>query len=240
MYILYSEYASREVHALSPPSAVHSIRSLGRPVSLSERIHADLRLRLQEGRIGPDERLVDLEIARAYGTSRMPVREALLRLVNEGYLRRTTRGFAVPTLDADDVRHLFEVRRLLEPEAAASAVGSLDAAAAAALGKALARARKAVASGSTEEMIAANIDFRAAWMSRMTNPRLVEAILRFVDHAQVVRLKTLGDARTRRIALSGLEALHAAFAARDRRAVRRCMKDFLLAAEHAFHDAERT
>lgn len=224
---------------MSPRSTVQSIRSLGRPGSLSERIHADLRARLQSGAIGQHERLIDLDIARAYGTSRMPVREALLRLVNEGYLVRTTRGFAVPALDAADVRHLFEVRRLLEPDAAASAVAAFDGAAEAALGRALERARKAVASGSAEEMIAANMDFRAAWLGCVANPRLVEAISRFVDHAQVVRLKTLGDPHTQRVALAGLETLHAAFLARDRREVRRHMKAFLLAAERAFHEAER-
>lgn len=224
---------------MSPPSTVQSIRSLGRPGSLSERIHADLRARLQAGRIGQHERLIDLDIAHAYGTSRMPVREALLRLVNEGYLVRTTRGFAVPALDSSDVRHLFEVRRLLEPEAAASAVTVFDEAAEAALGKALERARAAVTTGSADEMIAANMDFRAAWLARVANPRLVEAISRFVDHAQIVRLKTLGDPHVQRVALAGLEALHAAFLARDRRQVRQRTKAFLLAAERAFHEAER-
>ncbi len=221
---------------MSPPSAVLSIRSLGRPSSLSERIYADLLSRLQEGRVGVHERLVDIDIAKAYGTSRMPAREALLRLVNEGYLRRTTRGFVVPSLDSDDVRHLFEVRRLLEPPAAASAVRSLDASAEAALDKALLRARRAAASRSAAETIAANIDFRAAWMACVANPRLVEAVRRFVDHAQLVRLRTLVDPKVQRVALSGLEALHAAFAARDQRAVRRCMTAYLVAAERAFHE----
>lgn len=221
--------------ATSP--AVRSIPSLGRAQSLSERIHADLRARLQDGRVGVDERLLDLDIAKAYGTSRMPAREALLRLVNEGYLRRTTRGFVVPTLEVDDVRHLFEVRRLLEPEAAASAAGGLDAAARAGLDAALARARRAARTRDTREMIAANIDFRAAWMRCVANPRLVQVVLRFVDHAQFVRVTTLADPAVQRTALAGLAALHAAFAAGDRRAVRRGMKAYLDAAERAFVEA---
>jgi len=222
---------------LSPPNVVESIRSLGRPGNLSERIHADLRARLAEGRVGLHERLLDSEIAKAYGTSRMPAREALLRLTNEGYLRRTTRGFVVPSLDSEDVRQLFEVRALLEPQAAASAAAALDAPARAALDKALARARRAAKARDASEMIAANIDFRAAWMSCVSNPRLVQAVLHYVDHAQFVRIRTLADPKVQRTALSGLEALHAAFAEGDRRAVRRCMKAYLVAAERAFHAA---
>ena len=219
---------------MSPPRTVQAIRSLERPDSLSERIYADLRARLQAGQVAPDERLIDIDVAEACGTSRMPAREALLRLVSEGYLVRTTRGFAVPTLSATDVRHLFEVRRMLEPQAAASAVADLGDKDMVALGAALARARRAAATGSAEEMIAANMDFRAAWLARVANPRLVDAISRFIDHAQIVRLKTLNDPRSQRAALAGLAGLHDAFAARDRDQVRRRMEAFLLAAERGF------
>ena len=90
-----------------------NLTRLTKPDSLSERIYGDLRGRLQRCEIGPEDRLVDTEIAIAYGTSRMPVREALLRLANEGYLVGTTRGFTVPRLSLDDIREIFEVRRLL-------------------------------------------------------------------------------------------------------------------------------
>lgn len=222
---------------MARPDTVKAIRCLERPDSLSARIHADLRARLQHGHVTAHERLVDLDVARAYGTSRMPAREALLRLVNEGYLARTTRGFMVPVLNLDDVRHLFEVRRMLEPQAAASAAQAMREPDLAALGAALARARRAVARASAAEMIGANMDFRTAWLARVANPRLVEAVLRYVAHAQIVRLRTLGDPRSRQAAHDGLEALYEAFAAGDRSAVRRHMKAFLLAAEQAYREA---
>src|SRR5215213_1180333 len=113
---------------------------LKRPGSLRERIYTDLRVRLQRCEFGPDDRLVDVDVASTYGTSRMPVREALLQLVNEGYLVGTTRGFMVPVLTQDDVRDIFEVRKLLEPRAAAHAARDLDSPAEAALAKALEQA----------------------------------------------------------------------------------------------------
>jgi DNA-binding GntR family transcriptional regulator len=114
----------------------NQLRKLG---SLRERIYADLRARLQRCEFGADDRLVDVDVAATYGTSRMPVREALLQLVNEGYLVGTTRGFMVPTLTLEDVREIFEVRKLLEPRAAAHAARDLDASAEAALAKAVRR-----------------------------------------------------------------------------------------------------
>lgn len=94
---------------------------LARGASLAERVHAGLFARLQRGGIGPGDRLVDTQPARSFGTSRMPVREALLRLVPEGFLTGTTRGVLVPHLSLDEMRGVFEVRRLPEPRAAAHA-----------------------------------------------------------------------------------------------------------------------
>ena len=210
------------------------VSSLARAENLSERIYTDLRARLQRCAIQPDERLVDVELAAAYGTSRMPAREALLRLVAEGYLIGTTRGFTVPTLTLEDIREIFGVRRLLEPPAAADAARHIDAVAAAELDAALAQARKAVASDDTERMILANMAFRHVWLSRVGNARLAAAIARFVDHVQTVRLGTLSNPPTRRIVMDGLEGLYEVLVQRDAAKTRVRMAAFLAAAEKAF------
>jgi DNA-binding GntR family transcriptional regulator len=215
-------------------SATPAITSLSRPENLGARIYADLLARLQRGDISLDERLVDLDLAALYGTSRMPARDALMRLVNEGYLERTTRGFAVPSLTTQDVRDIFEVRRLLEPAAAAAAAANLDRASEQQLAAAVRSARAATAAADSHGLILANMEFRSAWLGRVRNLRLAGTILRFADHAQIVRLRTLRDAATRRIVLDGLEGLLAAFLRRDPRLVRKRMAAFMSAAERAY------
>ncbi len=207
---------------------------LARPANLSDRIYSELRLRLQRQPLGPDDRLLDLEVAAAYGTSRMPARDALLRLVNEGYLVGTTRGFAAPALSLDDIREIFEVRRLLEPQAIASVAATMDQATIDQLTEALQRAQAAAASDDGEEMVLANMAFRDAWLSHVTNKRLAATIGRFVDHVQTVRLNTLSNAETRQIVLDGLVLLHQALVQRDEPLVRERMTAFMRAAEHAF------
>lgn len=70
-------------------------------------IHDALRLRLLRGEVGPDMRLVDHAIAEEMGVSRMPVREALMQLVSEGYLESTSRGFALPNLKQSGIAEVF-------------------------------------------------------------------------------------------------------------------------------------
>jgi len=213
---------------------------LPREGNLSDRIYAEVRQRLQLAPLGPEDRLIDLEVAEAYGTSRMPARDALLRLANEGYLVGTTRGFVVPTLTPDDVREIFEVRRLLEPQAIASVARTIDAAAIEELSQALLRARKAASDQDGDEMMQANMAFRRAWLSRVGNQRLAATIARFVDHVQTVRLHTLSDAEARKVVMDGLEFLYAALLNRDEAQARARMTDFIVAAEHAFFSIRRT
>ncbi len=213
---------------------------LKKPGSLRERIYADLRARLQRCEFGPDDRLVDVDVAATYGTSRMPVREALLQLVNDGYLVGTTRGFVVPTLSEDDVRDIFEVRKLLEPRAAAQAARDLDGRAEAALTAAIEEARAAVATGEVERLIMANIEFRTAWLGCVRNRRLATTIGRFVDHVQTVRLGTLRRSATRQVVLDGLEELYAAFLDRDPVRAGDRMAAFIGAAEQAYFAARST
>jgi DNA-binding GntR family transcriptional regulator len=205
--------------------------------SLRDVIYADLLRRLQLSEFGPEDRLVDTEVAAAWGASRMPAREALLRLVNEGYLRGTTRGFVVPSLTMQEVRDVFEVRRLLEPRAAAHAARDLTPEAARALGAAQAAAEAAAAAQDVRAMIAANIDFRAAWLACVRNERLRATINRFVDHVQTVRLETLRRAETRAVVVEGLGAIREALVARDPVAAADRMTWFIGAAEAAFFAA---
>lgn len=217
-----------------PRQRSSNIVGLPKARSARERIYLDLRARLQRCEFGPDERLVDVDIAARFGTSRMPVREALLQLVNEGYLVGTTRGFAIPKLTDAEIRDSFEVRKLLEPRAAANAARDLDTSAAAALSAAAADARVALARQQTEGLILAMIDFRAAWLGAVRNARLASSIARLADHVQTVRLTTLRDLATQQVATDGLLELEAAFARRDPLGVSDRMTTHIAIAEQAF------
>lgn len=202
--------------------------------SLSTRAYDELRERLRRGQVAPDDRLVDTEIARELEVSRMPVREALLQLVAEGYLVSTARGYRVPTLTLQDVTEIFEVRRLLEPRAAALAARDLQPATAQRLSRALAEAREAVARGDFSGLFHANVDFREAWLGAVGNTRLAATISRFIDHVQTVRYGTLRDPATQRVVIEGLSELHDALLRHDSVVAQDSMLRFIHAAERSF------
>ncbi len=74
------------------------------------------------GEMTPGDRLKEVELARRFGLSRTPVREALHRLEVQGLLRHEPhRGMVVPTLDPQAVTELYVMRETLEGAAAALA-----------------------------------------------------------------------------------------------------------------------
>jgi DNA-binding GntR family transcriptional regulator len=65
-------------------------------------------------------------IARMFNVSRIPVREALTRLEEQGLVSmQRYRGAVVTTLSADEIREIFEFRALLEPEVLRHSVGRM-------------------------------------------------------------------------------------------------------------------
>ena len=72
-----------------------------------------------DGDLPANSRLIQDELARAYGVSRQPVQQALLLLRDRGMVREAPgRGLIVSPLDVDFVRNLYEVRAMLDGLAA--------------------------------------------------------------------------------------------------------------------------
>ncbi|MCY4142014.1 MAG: GntR family transcriptional regulator [Rhodobacteraceae bacterium] len=65
----------------------------------------------------PSERINEIHLSREVGTSRTPLREALNRLVAEGFLTyRTGQGFFCRSLDPASILNLYEARQAVECE----------------------------------------------------------------------------------------------------------------------------
>ncbi len=82
----------------------------------SERVAAVLREQILGGELGPGTRIRQEEVAERLGSSRLPVREALLVLAAEGLITvEPNKGARVPDLDMDEVETLYQMRERIEP-----------------------------------------------------------------------------------------------------------------------------
>lgn len=83
--------------------------------SNSAKAYETLMQAILAGDLRPNQHLVETEIAVSLGMSRTPVREALGRLLQEGYLKKLSTGkHVVAELTVTDVRRMVEILEPLE------------------------------------------------------------------------------------------------------------------------------
>jgi len=85
-------------------------------MSTVDEVEAALRSRILRGEVDPGARLRQDALAEDLGVSKIPVREALQRLVASGLLRfESNRGAVLPSLTAADATENYSLRRAIEP-----------------------------------------------------------------------------------------------------------------------------
>lgn len=104
---------------------MHSIPTRRLSRVIPEELTEILQVEIIHGRLTPESRLTEEEIALRYGVSRSPVREALRNLEGEGLVvRAARRGIWVAPLSLHDLDEIYACRISLEGLAAEQAAAS--------------------------------------------------------------------------------------------------------------------
>ena len=91
--------------------------------TLTHAVYHALKEDICTGKVQSGELLSESQIAAHMGVSRTPVREALAALEKEGLVEiKRGVGASVKRLSLEDIVHIYELRKLLEPLAAQTAV----------------------------------------------------------------------------------------------------------------------
>ncbi|WP_309066878.1 GntR family transcriptional regulator [Microbacterium sp.] len=144
---------------------------------LREVIRDTLRNRIFEGAYAPGMRLVERDLAAEFNVSRLPVREALRMLQQEGLVTEpATKGSVVAKLDEDEVEDLFSVRSALEVLACRLAAQRATPEDIDRLSGLVAQAKDALARGSLAETHALNSEFHDEVTRIAGNPFLRTAL----------------------------------------------------------------
>jgi DNA-binding GntR family transcriptional regulator len=155
-------------------STIEPLVSLDRS-TLRERALSALRTAITSGRYRPGDHLGEVELANGLGISRGTVREALRHLEQEGLVEAGPRGrLRVNSLNADEIRGLYQVRAALEGLAATTIIRSPQ------RGEAVASLRAALDELSGEsaeftERVEADLAFHLLLCQLAGNPMLVES-----------------------------------------------------------------
>lgn len=91
--------------------------------TLPSKIYRILREAIIKGQLKPGERLIQDELAKSLGVSRMPIREAVKQLAAEGYVTlEPHKGAVVKQFTVKELEEIYFLRAKFEPIAAAESL----------------------------------------------------------------------------------------------------------------------
>lgn len=175
-----------------------------------------LRRLIVAGELRPGQRVNQEDLAERIGLSVAPVREALRALEQEGqvtYLPR--RGYFVTELRIEDLREIYELRRILEERVIRTALPELSEEALGRIRQAAADCVNAVDSGDVAFELAANRRFHLAMFEAPSQPHTLRVIRLLWDSTEAYRALYYNSPDERLASIDAHDHILNAIASRD-------------------------
>jgi len=215
-------------HPSVAPANDPATTPIRRPAGLANEIYDTIFSQLMALKIPPGSRITVDTLARDFGVSQTPIREALGRLEGEGLVIKThLMGYsAAPQLTRAQFSDLYELRLLLEPDAARRVVANLNETNLADLTKAAGvmagRSKKTDERARYSEFARQDAIFHDLILKEAGNALIRDTLTHQHVHFHIFRL--LFHSRVTEEALSEHEAIISAFEHRDPEAAERAMR----------------
>jgi len=151
----------------------------------SHAIATDLRAGIIAGRYAPGTRVRQEELAERYGTSRIPVREALRDLESEGLVVLVPNSGAwIAKTDIKECMEIYKIRERIEPLALAESIRNMDEGTVARLAELCAQIEAAT---EVEDFLKLDREFHLLSYKAAAMPTLLAMIERFWNTTQHYR-----------------------------------------------------
>jgi DNA-binding GntR family transcriptional regulator len=107
-------------------SPLSKLKSFAKPI-LRDEVYLSIKEAILTGELAPGERISIGRLLQEIGFSPTPIREALLKLEQEGFVSRLPRGgFIVSRFTQRDIDQIFDIRSLLESYAVGLAIQHIE------------------------------------------------------------------------------------------------------------------
>lgn len=162
-------------------------------ISLAEHAYREVKRRILDNEISAGAVVLEQELAALLEMSRTPIREAMIRLAEEGMVEiRPRHGMRVLPVSAADMADIYQVLTALEAEAAGQvARDGLSAEEIEALRRAVREMDRALEQDDLTAWASADESFHRLLLEGCRNRRLRHLVYQFWDQAHRVRMLTL-------------------------------------------------
>ncbi|WP_309084949.1 GntR family transcriptional regulator [Chelativorans sp.] len=193
-----------------------------------------LRFAIFSGIFPPGSRLVESQLCAQLGVSRPSLREALRSLEAERLIEIVpNRGPSIPALSWEEATAIYEVRELLEVEAAGRCALRISAEQLHELEKSLLAFEAAASSNDSLAQVMTAADFYSTILGNCGNPVLEEVHRGLVARISFFRGRSMSLEGRAQSSLAEMREIFEAIAAGDEKAARKASKKHLLRAKAA-------
>ena len=207
---------------------------------LRETVCEALRSAIRNGILEPGERLMEVQLAEELGISRTPVREAIRKLEQEGYvIMMPRRGTYVSSVSVNDIKEIFEIRSALESLSTGLAARRIEPDELEKLRALLTEIEGHIQRKDIDKIVETDIEFHGLLYQVSRNERLVTIISNLKE--QLARFRTLSMSYPGRLqeTLEEHRAMVEAIAANDVEAARDAAERHMERAEETLLKAMR-
>jgi DNA-binding GntR family transcriptional regulator len=199
-----------------------------------------LRGAILSGMFKPGERLLEAQLCEMLGVSRPSVREALRSLEAERLVTLVpNKGPHIPVITWEQATEIYQVRALLEGEAAALAAGRASASYIKKMRAALAAFRKAARNGDAAGQVESTADFYSELLRLCGNSIIEETLSGLLARINFLRAKSMSRPGRAEYSFKEMAAILDAVEAGDSEAARRAAAFHVEQAHTSAHEAYR-
>jgi DNA-binding GntR family transcriptional regulator len=161
---------------------------------IEERIARSIEQEIVVGQLAPRQKLREEDLAARFGASRHQVRQGLARLERIGIVtRERNRGASVRSFSANEVGQIYQIREILQRNAALRIPLPAHKADIAALNAIELEYEAAIKAGDIAQMHASNDLFHCTLFRLCGNELLVQLVKRYMDLSYAVRASAFYD-----------------------------------------------
>lgn len=150
---------------------------------LSEIAYEKIKEAIIVSELAPGQEVSESQLAERFGMGKAPLRRALASLTQEGLVQpQSRRGYVIAPLTMKDIHDIWDLRLLLETEAARQAAGHVDEKYLKSLDRVCKKGYKHGDRASQRAYLSANREFHLAICLSSGNTRLAKIVEQLIDH----------------------------------------------------------
>lgn len=206
--------------------------------ALKETIYEKIKENIVSRKYPEGAYLIERKIAEELFTSRTPVREAFKQLEKEGWIEyKKNYGMRVVTLNVQEMEDVFEVRRLLEPQAAVNSCECIKWDDLQKMRSCIDRQTIAKNNEDWNSFIDEDLEFHNIIVNAQQNEILKNILLSLRSKSKLYGIRILfGDKGRLQLTLDEHMKIYHSILIRDSQAVRQYMADHVQSVYEAAHD----